>query len=91
MYFEQTTWYQRYTADFYIHFLLLKTLNGEKSKPESEEKLAAKAQQMLDFLMYLTRPDGTTPIIGDDDGGQMLPHSSAKCGDFRGGFYQPEQ
>lgn len=83
VYFEQTTWYQRYTTDFYIHFLLLKTLNGEKSKPESEEKLAAKTQQMLDFLMYLTRPDGTTPIIGDDDGGQMLPHSSAKCGDFR--------
>ena len=42
-----------------------------------------KTQQMLDFLMYLTRPDGTTPIIGDDDGGRMLPHSSAASNDFR--------
>ncbi len=83
VYFEQTTWYQRYTADFYLHFLLLKTLNGEKLNPELEEKLAAKTQQQLDFLMYVTRPDGTTPIIGDDDGGRMLPHSSVRSDDFR--------
>lgn len=84
VYFEQTTWYQKYTADFYLHFLILKNQNGEKSKPELEEKLNIKTQQILDFLMYVTRPDGTTPIIGDDDGGRMLPNSSAKCADFRG-------
>lgn len=83
VYFEQSTWYQRYTADFYTQFLLLKTLNGEKMKPELEEKLTSKTQQILDFLMYLTRPDGTTPLIGDDDGGRALPHSSAKSDDFR--------
>lgn len=84
VYFEQSTWYQRYTVDFYIHFLLLKTLNGEKTKPELDEKLSVKTQQLIDFMMYVTRPDGTTPIIGDDDGGKMLPHSSVKSNDFRG-------
>jgi hypothetical protein len=83
VYFEQSTWYQRYTIDFYLQFLLLKTLNGNGTAANLQEKLAAKTQQMLDFMMYLTRPDGTTPIIGDDDGGQTLPHSSADCGDFR--------
>jgi hypothetical protein len=82
VYFEQSTWYQRYTVDFYLQFLILKALNGEKTKPELDAKLEAKTQQLIDFLMYITRPDGTTPIIGDDDGGKCLPHSSAKCGDF---------
>jgi hypothetical protein len=83
VYFEQSTWYQRYTIDFYLQFLILKTLNGEGSKNSLQEKLALKTQQMLDFMMYLTRPDGTTPIIGDDDGGRALPHSSSKSNDFR--------
>ena len=33
--------------------------------------------------MHITRPDGTTPLIGDDDGGKMLPHSRTRCDDFR--------
>jgi Heparinase II/III-like protein/Heparinase II/III N-terminus len=81
VYFEQTTWYQRYTTDFYTHFLLLKSLHeGEKSP----EKLTLKLQSALDFMMYITRPDGTTPIIGDDDGGRMLPLANVESNDFRG-------
>lgn len=85
VYFEQTTWYQRYTADFYIQFLILKTLNSEETEDAAKaEKIETKIQGLLDFLMYITRPDGTTPIIGDDDGGKMLPHSNCKPDDFRG-------
>ncbi len=84
VYFEQSTWYQRYTADFYTHFLILKTLSGEETDKDLQTKLGAKLQSMADFLMYATRPDGTTPIIGDDDGGRCLPHSgSGRCDDFR--------
>lgn len=84
VYFEQSTWYQRYTIDFYIQFLILKTLNDETTTPAFQEKLAVKIQQMLDFMMFITRPDGTTPIIGDDDGGRALPVSHTKPDDFRG-------
>lgn len=85
VYFEQTTWYQRYTADFYTHFLILKTLCGEENSVSSKgERLETKLQSLLDFLMYATRPDGTTPIIGDDDGGRMLPLANSKSDDFRG-------
>ncbi|HLM01282.1 MAG TPA: alginate lyase family protein [Pyrinomonadaceae bacterium] len=73
VYFEQSTWYARYTADFYTHFLILKVLNDEESDREREEKLEGKLQLLLNYLMQVTRPDGTTPLVGDDDGGRSLP------------------
>jgi hypothetical protein len=84
VYFEQATWYQRYTADFYTHFLILKTLADEKTPPRLQEKLSGKMQKIFDFLMYITRPDGTTPLIGDDDGGRILPLSRTRPDDFLG-------
>ena len=84
VYFEQTTWYQRYTADFYLHFLILQRLNQEDIAPDESQNLETKVQSLLDFLMFSTRPDGTTPLIGDDDGGRCLPLSNADSNDFRG-------
>ena len=83
VYFEQTTWYQRYTADFYTQFLILKTLNNGETEKNLQQKLELKIQLLLDFLMYATRPDGTTPFIGDDDGGRCLPHGNVPTEDFR--------
>jgi hypothetical protein len=83
VYFEQTTWYQRYTTDFYAHFMILRKLNGAETDTETAQKLEIRLQSSFDFLMYTTRPDGTSPIIGDDDGGRMLPLSSAEPDDFR--------
>ena len=34
--------------------------------------------------MHVTLPDGKTPLIGDDDGGRMLPLTGAEPDDFRG-------
>lgn len=84
VYFEQSTWYQRYTADFYTQFLILKNLNEAGETDQSgEKKLRSNLQQQLDFLMYITRPDGTTPLIGDDDGGRSLPLSDGEPDNFR--------
>jgi|DewCreStandDraft_2_1066082.scaffolds.fasta_scaffold00073_83 hypothetical protein len=80
VYFEQSSWYARYTADFYLHFLILSSIFGKKSVPA---RLQARVQQLFDFLMYITRPDGSTPLIGDDDGGKMLPLSDRQPDDFR--------
>ncbi len=84
VYFEQSTWYQRYTADFYTHFLILKTFDTDDTSKELQEKLEQKTQALHDFLMHAAYPDGTTPIIGDDDGGRSLPLSAAQASDFRG-------
>lgn len=83
VYFEQSTWYQRYTTDFYTHFFILQTLNDAAENADLQAKLKEKLQSLMDLLMFVTRPNGTTPIIGDDDGGRMLPHSNRQSDDFR--------
>src|SRR5207247_408368 len=58
----------RYTTDFYLHLSILGQLNGLPVEAAIHEKLRA----LLDCLMYLTQPDGHTPLVGDDDGGRLL-------------------
>jgi hypothetical protein len=80
VYFEQSSYYHRYTADFYTHFLILSQANGEVLPAEVEDRLKA----LLDHLMYITRPDGTTPLFGDDDGGRLMMLDRRRANDFRG-------
>lgn len=80
VYFEQASYYHRYTADFYTHLLILLRANGENVPLEVETKLKA----LLDHLMYITRPDGTTPLFGDDDGGRLVMLGSLPSDNFRG-------
>ncbi len=79
VYFEQASYYHRYTADFYTHFLILARNNRDLISDEVELKLTA----LLDHLLYITRPDGTTPFFGDDDGGRLLPVDFRAANDFR--------
>lgn len=79
VYFEQASYYQRYTADFYTHFLLLARAAGESVDTEVSPKLAA----LCDHLMHLTAPDGTTPFYGDDDAGRLAPLDDRPPEDFR--------
>lgn len=85
VYFEQSTWYQRYTTDFFAHFAVLKALTGDldDTKPKVK-KLEDRLETAFDFLMQITMPDGRTPLIGDDDGGRALPLTTAESDDFRG-------
>ncbi len=79
VYFERTTYYHRYTTDFYTHFLILAERNGEAVS----EKLKVKLQSLQDHLMHITRPDGTTPFVGDDDGGRLSLLDESDANDFR--------
>jgi len=67
-YVEQSTWYHRYTTDFYLHFLVLAERAAMPVRAGLERPLAA----LLEHLMWVTRPDGSMPLIGDDDGGRLL-------------------
>ena len=80
VYFEQSTYYHRYTTDFYIHFLLLSRANDLPLPQSVSDALV----QLLDHLMYITRPDGTTPFFGDDDGGRLAMLDVRAGNDFRG-------
>jgi hypothetical protein len=79
VYFEQSSYYHRYTADFYTHLAVLLRRNGMKLPPELEPRL----ELLLDHLMYITRPDGTSPFFGDDDGGRLIMLDQRPANDFR--------
>ena len=79
VYFEQSSYYHRYTADFYLHLRILLEANKEAVPARVDDKL----QQLLDFLMYITRPDGRTPLFGDDDGGRLMKLDNRDSNDFR--------
>ncbi|HEU4799884.1 MAG TPA: alginate lyase family protein [Gemmatimonadales bacterium] len=79
VYFEQATYYHRYTTDFYLHLALLHDAAGE-ARPAWLEPLLTK---LLDYLVAIRRPDHTWPLIGDEDGGRLVWLKSRNANDFR--------
>lgn len=82
VYFEQSTRYQYYTLEIYLHYLLLASRNRREVPP----LIAERCRRMLDFLLALRRPDGGIPQIGDADGGWLLPLSRRQPDDFNALF-----
>ena len=79
VYFEQSSYYHRYTADFYLHLALLRRQAGEAL----DERLADALEALLDHIVALMRPDRRWPLIGDDDGGRLLMLKRRDANDFR--------
>ena len=79
VYFEQSSYYHRYTVEIYLHLYLLLEANQQ---PVSE-KLKRKLVALLDHLLYITRPDGSSPLFGDDDGGKLVMLDERPLDDFR--------
>ncbi len=78
VYFEQSTRYQYYTVDIYLHYVLLAKRNGIAVSETTMTQL----QRMMDFLLALRRPDGSLPQIGDADGGWLLPMVRRSSDDY---------
>ena len=68
VYGELSSYYHCYALDFYLQALILADQNAFRF-PENVRRTAG---SMLDFLLHVTRPDGSLPLIGDDDGGRAL-------------------
>ena len=82
VYFEQSTCYQRYTVETYLHFMILAARNGVAIPPTVGQRV----QKLVDVLVALQCPDGSMPSIGDADGGWLLPLATRAPDDFRGVF-----
>jgi hypothetical protein len=82
VYFEQSTCYQRYTAEIYLHFLILAARN-DITVPEAAR---VRVSALLDSLLAQCRPDGGMPQIGDSDGGRLLPLAQRVADDCRDVF-----
>jgi hypothetical protein len=80
VYFEQTVHYHRYTVDFYTHFWLLDEANGGTLGVEIAPQLDA----LLEHVQYLTRGDGSVPLVGDEDGGRLFFLDTRPLNDMRG-------
>ncbi len=83
VYFEQASYYHRYTADFYAHLWLLAETTGDETATQTHEKLREKLTGLFEHLMWITRPDGAATFYGDDDGGKLVWLSGRKTDDFR--------
>ena len=79
VYFEQATYYHRYTADIYLHAVLLARASGRSESAAISERL----DLLIDHLADITRPDGSIPSIGDDDGGRLAALEERGCNDVR--------
>jgi hypothetical protein len=82
IYFEQSTCYQRYTCEIYLHFMLLAARNGIEVPDVTRHRV----HQMADALAALRNPDGTMPAIGDADGGWLMPLVTRSPSDYSGVF-----
>jgi hypothetical protein len=82
VYCELSSYYHCYATDFYLHILTLARRNNIPFPEWVWTRFAA----MLDFVMQLTRPDGSIPLLGDDDGGRLFPIASDDYRSFRDGL-----
>lgn len=77
---ELSTHYHRYALDFYLLALSIARLTADaEAVPAFEEA----CRRLARYGREITRDDGTIPIIGDDDGGQLFPICQRPPADIR--------
>ncbi|HEX7294142.1 MAG TPA: alginate lyase family protein [Pyrinomonadaceae bacterium] len=67
--FESSTGYHRFILELLLYSFLLCRLNDI----EISERYWQKLRMMLQYVRAYLRPDGLAPLIGDSDGGQVMP------------------
>ena len=77
-YVEQSPHYHRYTIEIYLNAIAL-----NRGAHQANAGFAEPLQAALDHAMFLTMPDGLFPLVGDDDGGQLLPLDDGPLNSFR--------
>lgn len=82
VYMEQATCYQLYTAEIYLHFMILARMN----RIAIPDGVRRRVERLVDALVTLRRPDGSLPQIGDADGGRLLSLEPRPPGDGSGVF-----
>jgi hypothetical protein len=80
VYAEQATLYHRYTTDIYFQFQRL----AQVSRFETSRALERSLHGLFSVLRSVASPTGQLPLIGDDDGGQLLPLDQRAPDDIAG-------
>lgn len=66
--FEASISYHRLATELFLNAVLLARLNQYTFSAAFMTRL----EKMLEFIMYVTRPDGSVPLIGDNDNGRVF-------------------
>lgn len=69
---EGSTGYHRYVLELFLYSFLL----CRENRIEIDNRHWHKLEAMLDYLHAYLAPDGFAPLVGDSDGGQVLPVTS---------------
>ncbi|HEY3580658.1 MAG TPA: alginate lyase family protein [Pyrinomonadaceae bacterium] len=75
--YESSTGYHRFVTELFIYSFILCRAHGIAI----DQKYWTRLQQMLRFIRGYLRPDGLAPLIGDTDGGQVLPFKPRHAND----------
>lgn len=67
--YEASTGYHRFVLELFLYSFILCRAN----EISIADKYWRKLHTMLVYLKAILRPDGAAPLIGDTDGGQVLP------------------
>jgi len=67
--YESSTGYHRFVTELFLYSFMLCRAHDITIDQSHQDKL----HQMLRFIRGYLRPDGLAPLIGDTDGGQVLP------------------
>jgi heparinase II/III-like protein len=76
---EQSTYYHGYAADFFLCAAILADRNGCSFPSAYRGAL----EHMIDFMMHSAWPNGSHPMVGDADGGRLLPFGVRDPNDHR--------
>lgn len=75
--FESSTGYHRFVTELFLYSFMLRRANDIEIEPRYWTRL----HQMLMYIRAYLRPDGFAPLIGDTDGGQVLPSVHRRADD----------
>ena len=75
--FEASTGYHRFVTELFLYSFMLCRTNNIEIKQHYWSTL----EKMLLYIRAYTRPDGFAPLIGDTDGGQVVPVTRRRAND----------
>ena len=75
--YEASTGYHRFVTELFLYSFII----CREHKIAIEQKYWRKLHQMLRYMRAYLRPDGFAPLIGDTDGGQVLPLEPRRADD----------
>ncbi|HKS09909.1 MAG TPA: alginate lyase family protein [Pyrinomonadaceae bacterium] len=75
--FESSTGYHRFVVELFLYSFMMCREHGRII----DQKYRRKLHQMLEYVKAYIRPDGLAPLIGDTDGGLVLPYHEYSADD----------